>query len=69
MQAPGKGAIFKTHFDISKTQSALLDKQKDTLLAILTDYIDKTADKTTTLEKLQKIQPTVTSISKPCTNC
>ena len=69
MQAPGKGTIFKTHFDISKTQSALLDKQKDTLLAILTDYIDKTADKATTLENLQKIQPTVTSISKPCTNC
>jgi hypothetical protein len=67
MQAPTK--TMKTHYNSSNTQSILLDKQKDALLVILTDYIEKTTDKPNTLVKLKNLDPSIKSIAKPCSNC
>jgi hypothetical protein len=68
MQPPTKG-YFKTHYNSSNTQSILLEKQKDALLVILTDYIEKTADKTATLESLSKLDPSLNIITQPCSKC
>jgi hypothetical protein len=67
MQAPTK--TMKTHYNSSNTQSILLDKQKDALLVILSDYIEKTTDKPNTLVKLKNLDPSINFAAKPCSNC
>ena len=68
MQPPTR-EYFKTHYNYSNTQSILLEKKKDELLVILTDYIEKTADKAATLESLSKLDPSVNTIRHPCSKC
>lgn len=67
MQAPTKTP--KTHYSPSNTQSILLEKQKDALLVILTEYIEQTTDKTETLLKLSNLDPSIKLSSKTCSNC
>ena len=58
----------KTHYNPTNIQSILLEKQKNALLVALTDYIEKTTDKETTLINLGKLT-TITTPIKPCSNC
>lgn len=67
MQAPSKTTV-KTHYNPTNVQSVLLEKQKNALLVVLTDYIEKTTDKATTLANLGKLNSITTPI-KPCSNC
>jgi hypothetical protein len=61
----------KTHYSAANTQTILLEKQKNDLLVILTEYIDKTIDKDTTLLKLKNLDPTAktTATTTACSNC
>ena len=59
----------KVLFDPTVCKTAALDKQKNTLLTILTEYITKTTDKTTTITHLSALTPTLTTLAKPCSNC
>jgi hypothetical protein len=67
MQAPTKTP--KTHYSPANTQSILLERQKDALLVILAEYIEKTTDKSETLLKLSNLDPSIKLSSKTCSNC
>jgi hypothetical protein len=68
MQVP-TNAYTKVLFDPTVRKNLELTKQKDTLLTILTEYIEKTTDKQGTLTKLSGLTKTTVSSTTPCTNC
>ena len=68
MQVP-TNSYNKVLFDPTVRKTLELSKQKDTLLTILTEYIQKTTDKQDTLTKLSGLTQTPLSTTKPCTNC